>query len=111
MGGLRTKSLSAIESAAAMLAKSFKEAQTYIQLLTFAPLILLFTNMMSGDTGPIARLMPITGHGDVLRSLLSNGTVDTGQAIVISLLTLALCAVGLVISQRQLADEKLLAQL
>jgi sodium transport system permease protein len=103
--------VAALQSAAAMLAKSFKEAQTYIQLLTFAPLILLFTNMMSGDTGPIARLMPITGHGDVLRSLLSNGTVDTGQAIIISLLTLALCAVGLVISQRQLADEKLLAQL
>ncbi|HLL58540.1 MAG TPA: ABC transporter permease [Allosphingosinicella sp.] len=103
--------VAALQSAVAMLAKSFKEAQTYIQLLTFAPLILLFTNMMSGDTGPIARLMPITGHGDVLRTLLSNGAVDTGQAIVISVLTLALCAVGLVISQRQLADEKLLAQL
>jgi hypothetical protein len=67
--------------------------------------------MMSGDTGPIARMMPITGHGDVLRSLLSNGAVETGQAIVISLLTLGLCAVGLIISQRQLADEKLLGQL
>jgi sodium transport system permease protein len=103
--------VAALQSAAAMVAKSFKEAQTYIQLLTFAPLILLFSSMMGGDTGPIARMMPITGHGDVLRSLLSNGAVDTGQAIVISLLTLALCAVGLVISQRQLADEKLLAQL
>lgn len=103
--------VAAMQSAVAMLAKSFKEAQTYIQLLTFAPLILLFTMMMSGETGRLARLMPITGHGDVLRSLLSNSVVDTGQVLVISLLTLLLCAAGLYISKRQITDEKLLSTL
>jgi sodium transport system permease protein len=103
--------VAALQSAAAMLAKSFKEAQTYIQLLTFAPLILLFTAMMSGETGQTAKMMPITGHGDVLRSLLSNGIFDVGQAVVVSLGTLLLCVVGLAVSQRQLKDEKLLAQL
>ena len=103
--------VAALQSAAAMLAKSFKEAQTYIQLLTFAPLILLFTAMMSGETGPVAKMMPISGHGDVLRSLLSNGVFDLRQALVVSLGTLVLCVIGLAVSQRQLKDEKLLAQL
>jgi hypothetical protein len=55
--------------------------------------------------------MPITGHGDFLRSLLSNGALDLRQALIVSLLTLGLCALGLFISQRQMKDEKLLAQL
>lgn len=103
--------VAALQSAVAMLAKSFKEAQTYIQLLSFAPLILLFANMMSGETGPFVKMLPIAGHGDVLRSLLSNGPIDPRQVLAISLLTLALCAAGLVISRRQMRDEKLLAQL
>jgi sodium transport system permease protein len=103
--------VAALQSAAAMLAKSFKEAQTYIQLLTFAPLILLFSAMMSGETGPVAKMMPISGHGDVLRALLSNGVFDLRQALVVSLGTLVLCVIGLAISRRQLKDEKLLAQL
>jgi sodium transport system permease protein len=39
--------VAALQTAVAMLAKSFKEAQVYIQLLTFAPVILLFMNMIS----------------------------------------------------------------
>jgi sodium transport system permease protein len=103
--------VAALQSAAAMVAKSFKEAQTYIQLLTFAPVILLFGTMMSGETGPKARIVPITGHGDVLKSLLFDGRVDQAQALTVSLITLAVCAAGLFISRRQITDEKLLATL
>ena len=103
--------VAALQSAVAMLAKSFKEAQTYIQFLTFAPIILLFSTMLSGETGPVAKMMPITGHADVLRSLLSNGAIDGGQVAVVSLLTIVLAVVGLAISRRQITDEKLLAQL
>lgn len=103
--------VAALQSAVAMLAKSFKEAQTYIQFLTFAPIILLFSTMLSGETGPIARMMPMTGHADVLRSLLSNGAIDGRQVAVVSVLTLVLAVVGLAISRRQITDEKLLAQL
>jgi sodium transport system permease protein len=101
----------ALQSAVAMLAKSFKEAQTYIQFLTFAPVVLLFSTMLSGETGPVARMMPVTGHADVLRNLLSNGPIDGAQVAVVTLLTLLLTAVGVWISKRQITDEKLLATL
>jgi sodium transport system permease protein len=101
----------ALQSAVAMLAKSFKEAQTYIQFLTFAPIVLLFSTMLSGETGPVARLMPVTGHADVLRNLLSNGPVDGSQVALVTLLTLLLAAAGVWISKRQITDEKLLATL
>jgi sodium transport system permease protein len=103
--------VASVQCAAAMLAKSFKEAQTYIQLISFAPLVLLFSSMTSGDAGPRERLMPIIGHGDVLRSLLSNGAVDALQLLSVTILTLAICAAGLFVSRRQFTDEKLLAQL
>jgi sodium transport system permease protein len=103
--------VASLQCAAAMLAKSFKEAQTYIQLLTFAPILLVFLAMMSGETGSLARMMPITGHADVLRNLLSSGTIDAAQIAAVSALTLGLCALGLIISRRQIRDEKLLAQL
>ena len=103
--------VASVQCAAAMLAKSFKEAQTYIQLISFAPLVLLFSSMMSGDAGPRARLMPIIGHGDVLRSLLSSGAVDPLQLLSVTFMTLAICAAGLFVSRRQFTDEKLLATL
>jgi sodium transport system permease protein len=103
--------VAAAQSAVAMLAKSFKEAQTYIQLLTFAPVILLYGTMLSGESSRLARMMPVTGHGDLLRSLLSNGPIDPAQVAVVSLHSLVIAALGLWVSKRQITDEKLLATL
>jgi sodium transport system permease protein len=104
--------VAALQSLVAMLAKSFKEAQTYIQLLTLAPVALLFMTSFSGEqTEGIALSMPLTGHANILSSLLSDGTMDVGKALIVSLISLLLTAVAVQLSQKHLQNERLLGQL
>jgi sodium transport system permease protein len=104
--------VAALQSLVAMLAKSFKEAQTYIQLLTFAPLAILTFGMVS-DRPPsgISLNLPLTGHADLLTDLLAEGRIDAGQALLVTASTLVLTAAALVWAQRQLSNEKLIGQL
>ncbi len=104
--------VAAIQVLVAMLAKSFKEAQTYIQLLSLAPVALLFnTTFSGGETGSIGRIMPVTGHSDLLRRMMTEGTLDPGQAALVTATSLAFALLCLAMSQRHVGDEKLLGKL
>jgi sodium transport system permease protein len=104
--------VAAIQVLVAMLAKSFKEAQTYIQLLSLAPVAMLFnTTFSGGDSGRIGQAMPVTGHSDLLRKLLTEGTLDPAQAALVTATSLAFALLCLAISRRHVGDERLLRQL
>jgi sodium transport system permease protein len=104
--------VAAVQVLVAMLAKSFKEAQTYIQLLSLAPIGLLFnTTFSGGETGSIGKIMPVTGHSDLLRRLMTEGTLDPKQAALVTLTSLLFALLCLSISQRHVGDEKLLGKL
>ena len=104
--------VAALQSLVAMLAKSFKEAQTYIQLITFAPLGVLMVGAFSDQRADGGRsYMPMTGHAELLTGLLAEGRADPLQAALVTLSTLAIAVVALVWAQRQLGNEKLLGQL
>jgi sodium transport system permease protein len=104
--------VAALQSLVAMLAKSFKEAQTYIQLLTLAPVGLLFMTSFSGEkTEGLALNMPLTGHANILSNLLSGEKVDLANALIVSLVSLLLTALALQLSQKHLQHERLLGQL
>jgi sodium transport system permease protein len=103
--------VAALQSLVAMLAKSFKEAQTYIQLLSFAPLAILMVGMFSEPTeGVMASNMPVTGHAELMTSLLSEGKMDMAQALMVTLTTLAVTILALIWSQKQLSNEKMIGQ-
>ena len=104
--------VAAIQVLVAMLAKSFKEAQTYIQLLSLAPVAMLFnTTFSGGEAGRIGQAMPVTGHSDLLRKLLTEGTLDPAQAALVTATSLAFALLCLAISRRHVGDERLLRQL
>ena len=104
--------VAALQSLVAMLAKSFKEAQTYIQLLTFAPLgILTFGMVADRPASGLALNLPLTGHADLLTNLLAEGRIDPAQALLVTVGTLIATAAALVWAQRQLSNEKLIGQL
>jgi sodium transport system permease protein len=104
--------VAAIQVLVAMLAKTFKEAQTYIQLLSLAPVALLFNSTFSGgETGSWGKIMPVTGHSDLLRRLLTEGTLDIRQAALVTGTSLLFALICLWMSQRHVGDEKLLGKL
>ncbi len=101
--------VSACQVLLALLAKNFKEAQTYIQLFSFLPVILVvFTSFSGRDPEGAQKLAPIMGHSDVLRRLVSEGAYEAGQGLIVSLITLAVCAAALWYAQQKLRDERIL---
>lgn len=93
----------------ALLARSFKEAQTYIQFLTFAPVIALALTSFSGaGTEGVARYLPVVGHADLLRRLLTEGRLEGGQAVLVTLSSLAVLAAALWGASGRLRDERIL---
>lgn len=104
--------VAAAQCLVAMLAKSFKEAQTYIQLLSLVPVGLVFMSTFSGsEPGGLARIAPLTGQADLLRALMTEGRIDPAQAAIATAVTLAAAAIALALSARHVAQERLLAQL
>lgn len=93
----------------ALLAKSFKEGQTYIQFLTFAPVLALVVTSFSGsETEGLARYLSVTGHADMLRRLLTEGRLQAVQALLVTLVSLAVMVVALFAATRRLKDERIL---
>lgn len=93
----------------ALLAKSFKEAQTYIQLMSFAPVVILvFTSFGDRQAQGLQKMLPIVGHSDLLRPLVSEGLLNPVQALVVSAVTLVAAVAALFEAQRRLRDERIL---
>jgi sodium transport system permease protein len=104
--------VAAVQSLVAMLAKSFKEAQTYIQLLSLAPVGVVFMTSFSGaEPSALARAAPLTGQADLLRTLMTEGRLDPAQAALVTAVSLAVAAVALALSARHVSQERLLGQL
>lgn len=90
---------SAVQMVLAMLAKSYKEASSYLNLLTFVPAVVaMMVVLMEVDTQTWMYAVPVLGHQQMLLTLIRNeplGVLDiallTGATIG---LALALVAVG-----------------
>ncbi|WP_119680017.1 ABC transporter permease [Indioceanicola profundi] len=100
---------SALQIMLALLAKSFKEAQTYLTLLSFAPVVLAFSGSFGGrEPEGFMEVAPVLGQIELLRALVADGELDLGKVAVASVLCLLLAAAALWQATRQLKDEKIL---
>lgn len=94
----------------ALFAKSFKEAQTYLTMLSFAPALV---GMMRSLTGEKAegwlQTMPVMSDIEVLSGLLQNGDWQLGLWALASLITIALAGGFFVMAARLLDSERILA--
>lgn len=89
--------------------KSFKEGQTYVSMLTFAPMFLGYTKIMASDKLPESiEYFPVFSHMASLGDLLFNNVVDfvpTMLSLVFSFVGIALC---LFFTARFVDNERLL---
>ncbi|WP_114395767.1 ABC transporter permease [Oleisolibacter albus] len=101
--------VSAVQIAVALTAKSFKEAQTYLTLLSFLPVILSFSGTLGSKdpTGPVL-LAPVVGHLELLKDLVGSGTLDPGHLAGLTAGCLLLAAAALWQATRQLTGERIL---
>jgi sodium transport system permease protein len=90
-------------------AKSFKEGQTYMQLLNMAPVLLAYVKIYADSSLPdAARFAPFIADIESLSSLLVDGYVQPAYFAT----SLGIAAIGTIIcilfTSRRLSSEKLL---
>lgn len=92
-----------------LFARSFKDAQVYIGLLSLLPMLPFYYNLMN-DTGrePWMNLVPLLGQNMLLTDVVSGRTPAMTDFLLAGLCLLAWAAVFIALASRQLKRERLL---
>lgn len=92
-----------------LFARSFKDAQVYIGLLSLLPMLPFYYNLMN-DTGrePWMNLVPLLGQNMLLTDVVSGRTPAMGDFLVAGHCLLAWAAGFVLLATRQLKRERLL---
>lgn len=96
----------ALQLLVSFLAKSFKEAQTYISFVMFIPMGIVMGLEFSRIEKPIFAYLPITSQHQALLGSMNGEPASLLSIIVGSVITVVLAFVVLFIVQRQLQSEK-----
>lgn len=102
--------IAALQMAVALLARSFKEAQTYLSALSFLPVGLAMYATLSGSQATAAqKLMPVLAQIDLMRGVVSEGSFSAAYwaAGTLVMLMIGLAAIGYAIWR--LSDEHILS--
>ncbi len=100
----------AVQMAAALFAKSFKEAQSYLSLLLFVPMVPGFLIAFGGaPQNPSMRLLPLVGHQMLIAEVLRGESPRLPVAAVLTLGTLGLAALATMATGYLLSRERMVA--
>jgi len=89
-------------------AKSFKEAQTYISLVMFIPVAVIFGIEFSRVEHPLLSVLPVTSQHQVLLNTIGGQAINWLHVGAGALVTLALTAVLVWVVTRMLKSEKVI---
>ncbi len=97
----------ALQVLVASFARSFKEAQTYISLLVFVPMVPAMVGMMSGlSDGPLALLTPGLGQQIVVGKLLGGESVGAMAYLLPMLSALVVAGICVAITAAMFRRER-----
>jgi sodium transport system permease protein len=94
----------------ALTAKSYKEANAYLQILSIVPALSVVPIMLKGTNidGAMA-FAPVISHLQLAQGLLVNGQGDWGLIAITSILSIILGVVALFFAAKKLGTEKILS--
>lgn len=92
----------------AIFARSFKDAQTYMSLMVFVPMLpMMYTMINPGANEPWFVWVPVLGHQAVVKDLLLGGTLDWQALAKFWLVALPLAVALLTFTASQLRKPKI----
>ncbi len=97
---------SALQLFVSFMAKSFKEAQTYITFVMFAPMTIVFVLEFTRFSHVLLDYLPVTSQHQVLLGSINGEPVSFMAMVIGALGTLAVAAVILLAVQWKLRSEK-----
>ena len=100
---------SALQIVLAMLAKSFKEASTYLNLLTFVPAVVaMMVVLMEVDTQTWMYAVPVLGHQQMLLTLIRNEPISILNIALLTVATVGMALALVSIGGRMLRRERII---
>ena len=100
--------VAALQMLASLYAKSYKEGQTYLTMLSFVPAIIGFMGSFGGDIPDAVKNLPIFAELENFGFLLQHGTISAGSVMIPVLLGLALTGLCVWLTARRFDNERLL---
>ena len=92
----------------AIFARSFKDAQTYMSLMVFLPMLpMMYTMINPGAFEPWFAWVPVLGHQAVIKELLLGGSLDIKMLIKFWLVAIPLAVILLAFTANQLRKPKI----
>lgn len=97
-----------LQQTIAIFARSFKDAQTYMSLIIFVPMIpMVYTMMNPGAYEPWFAWVPVLGHQVLVKDLLLGGNFNSVSFLQCWLVAIPLAAVLLGFTARQLRKPRI----
>lgn len=97
----------AVEMLAALFARSYKEAQTYLSLLIMVPMLPgMLLAFGSFEVAPWMRWAPVLGHQIMITDLLAGGDAGVASSVGLGAATLLAAAAAVVTTGRLLQHER-----
>lgn len=91
-----------------LFARSFKDAQTYMGLMVFIPMVPLFYTLFNPSAyAEWFRWVPVLGHQVLIKDLLLGGTITVTHFLQVWLVSGAIAASFLIYTIRQLRSPKI----
>jgi sodium transport system permease protein len=92
----------------AIFARSFKDAQTYMGLIIFIPMLpMMYTTLNPGANEPWFVWVPVLGHQAMVKDLLLGGVFHYGELIKFWLVAIPLAVLLLTFTANQLRKPKI----
>lgn len=101
--------VAAAQMGVALMARNFKEGQTYLTLLSFMPVAVGFRSTF-GDAGEGDSIWPLFAHQDLVEAVLLGEGLNNGQLAITSAVTLAGIALFLGLSAHLLGRERMITE-
>ncbi len=102
--------VSSLQIWVSLMAKSYKEANTYLQLMSFTPVLIGVSLELSGETleGALS-FAPIVAQLQASRGIITDGAGDIPTLVIGGVVCLLLSAIGLYFTSKKLQSETILS--
>ncbi len=102
--------VAALQILVSLSAKSYKEANTYLQLISFTPVIIGLTTSLSGKDieGPLS-YFPVISHLQNTQAALLEGGMDINMVLISGAISIGVGILCLILAAKRLGSETILS--
>ena len=97
--------VASLQTVLGFMAKSLKEGQTYVSMLTIAPMVVFYATMINQDL-PVKNI-PVAGHLKMLENIVTGTPIAMDTYLILTIATLVPAIIAFALSVRFVKSERI----